>query len=425
MEYISKQTAELEIMKYMDRLPSLLGVKGTKILCPFHGDKKPSMQLYKNEKSAYFFCFGCRRRFSVPEVYYKLKTGNEAQTPEQIIEAYNMLLKDLNLNVQIGSLSSDVYEFSLKSMNKEIYNRLLTRQLSNTTFEFLKSKGFTASDIPYKYFISDVVKFDYNKIIDELAGKYKVQVDDVKKTIVPLRQGRIVYAILNESSNIIAYVSRSVNGSEPKYINSGTTPIYSKSNYLYGMHIASAQPHATNAKELVIVEGYNDAIAMWEHNYLNCVALGGTALTNHMVDHIKRWGYKEVTLMLDNDKAGLSSMLKALVVLAKHKIKVNMRILEAGKDIDEMFMQYGSKAYSRTRLVNPYELLYKMDKINELASLLAYYQLDTAEIILSETSIPNDVKYQILYAIAKKKLNDLQISVSGFLDSAKEAFEHV
>lgn len=426
MRYISKEKAELLILERHEEIPKLFDSPKPKILCPFHQDKQPSMQLYRNHKSSYFYCFGCRRRYTVAETYYKYKTGKEAQTTEQILDAYNMVLQALGYNYNVGTISEDVYELNIRTAINAIYKILLTRELSQPAIDFLRSKGFNASDLPYKYYISEMKSTNgFKTFVNKLSQKFKVSIEELYKIMSPVRPNRLIYSILDENSNIIAFASRSLDGSEPKYVNSGTHTLYSKSSVFYGAHIASAQPNATQATDLIIVEGYNDAIAMWEHGYLNTVALGGIALTDKMIKRAKGWGYKSITLMLDHDNAGIKSMLDSLKIISKNKMPVKIRLLEKETDIDEMFMKYGKDAFNRTKVINPIRILYKLGKINEVIEFLFHYDLGFSEKLIEEADISKDVKYEIMYMVSKLKYKHLKQRMSLLLDDAREVIEVV
>jgi DNA primase len=122
-------------------------------------------------------------------------------------------------------------------------------------------------------------------------------------------RGRLMFALRDAEGEVIAFAGRSLDGTNPKYINTAQTSIFDKSHLLYGMDRA----RDAIAKEgvAVVVEGYMDVITAHEHDYRNVVASMGTALTEHQVAQL-RVRAPRVVLALDADAAGQEAMLRSL-----------------------------------------------------------------------------------------------------------------
>jgi DNA primase len=122
-------------------------------------------------------------------------------------------------------------------------------------------------------------------------------------------RGRLMFALRDPEGEVIAFAGRSLDGTNPKYINTAQTSIFDKSHLLYGMDRA----RDAIAKEgvAVVVEGYMDVITAHEHDYRNVVASMGTALTEHQVAQLRARSPR-VVLALDADAAGQEAMLRSL-----------------------------------------------------------------------------------------------------------------
>jgi DNA primase len=121
--------------------------------------------------------------------------------------------------------------------------------------------------------------------------------------------GRLMFPIHNKNGKVIGFGGRALDDSQPKYINTPTTPVFNKKNTLYGLHLA--KQYVRKNDEIVIVEGYMDVISAHQYNFKNVVASMGTALTSEQVLQIKMMASSYV-LALDQDVAGQEATLRSL-----------------------------------------------------------------------------------------------------------------
>jgi len=412
---ISKEKADILMLDIplIDLAQKLFNESKTKIVCPFHEDNKPSMQLYQNHKSVVAYCFGCGRRYSLVDVFSKKSRGRTPANVYELEDTYNDMMKRLGLDRYTVVLEEeDATKFRYLSAMKYLLKKYTTHELSKAAIAFLTSKGIYSSDLSYKYNIIELKNnFSRAEVAKELSEKFKLDEEMISKVLVPFQYKRLIYTIHDDVGNPIAFVSRDLTGSnEYKYINSGNSILYQKSRVLYGMNIASGQPKVSNAKELIVVEGYNDAIALWEHGFYNTVALGGTALTDYMMEHIKSWGYTSLLLMLDGDNAGIKSMIHAINgPIAKAKMLVTLKTLPDGKDIDEVLRDDEHGFYSLP-VMTAFEFLSRHGDVHSLIKYLANYDLADIENLVLKSELEDGDKYRILYECAKIKIeqqNDL------------------
>ena len=121
--------------------------------------------------------------------------------------------------------------------------------------------------------------------------------------------GRLMFPIHDRQGRIAGFGGRSMDGSDPKYINTASTRVFDKRATLYGLHRAAAPIRESGT--VVIVEGYMDAMAAHQHGYQNVVASMGTALTERQVSRLKSIA-RSYVLALDPDTAGQEATLRSL-----------------------------------------------------------------------------------------------------------------
>ncbi len=167
-------------------------------------------------------------------------------------------------------------------------------------------------------------------------------------------RNRLMFPIRDRDGNTVGFGGRALGDAQPKYLNTAQTPVFDKSHLLYGLDLA--KDAIRDANQVVIVEGYMDAIATHEAGYRNVVASMGTALTEAQVNLIKR-GNPEIVLALDADAAGQMATLRGLQTMTENleaemvptlsanrllsferKLKTDIRIvqIDGGKDPDEI-----------------------------------------------------------------------------------------
>lgn len=125
---------------------------------------------------------------------------------------------------------------------------------------------------------------------------------------------RLMFPIWDSRGRVVGFGARSLDGTDPKYLNSSQTPLFDKGKLLYGLH--KARPAIMASGTVVIVEGYMDAIAAHEAGYRNVVAGMGTALTEEQLQSVAR-AAKRFVLALDADAAGSAATLRGVAVASE------------------------------------------------------------------------------------------------------------
>ena len=165
--------------------------------------------------------------------------------------------------------------------------------------------------------------------------------------------GRLMFPIADRRGNVAGFGGRSLDGSDPKYINTAGTDVFDKRNLLYSLHLATEAIRARG--EAVIVEGYMDAIAAHQHGHPNVVASMGTALTDTQLAQL-RSAASSVTLALDADAAGQEATVRKLEevlvaaadrdstaysrqvgpIIRRDQLEIRIALLPEGSDPDDL-----------------------------------------------------------------------------------------
>src|SRR5208337_4930187 len=161
--------------------------------------------------------------------------------------------------------------------------------------------------------------------------------------------GRIMFPISNARGEIIAFGGRATGEAQPKYLNSPETAFFRKGENLFGLD--KAAPAIRKEGRFILVEGYMDVIAMHQAGFTACVAPLGTALTESQVRVLKRCADKAI-LLFDSDAAGQKATDRAIELLEKQDLLVQVAVVGDGKDPADL-VQRGREDDLRSLLEKP------------------------------------------------------------------------
>jgi DNA primase len=150
-----------------------------------------------------------------------------------------------------------------------------------------------------------------------------------------------MFPILGPGGRTLGFGARSLDGSEPKYLNTPETAVYHKREVLYGLEAARAL--LARRGTAWIVEGYMDVLALHQAGFGEAVSVSGTALTDRHALLLRRH-VPRVVLLFDGDEAGRAAILRSLPPLLQVGLEVTVALLPAGEDPDSLARRGGPEA---------------------------------------------------------------------------------
>lgn len=326
-------------------------------LCPFHNEKSPSFNV--SPQKQFFHCFGCGEGGDVITFVQKIEkvSFNEAlhtladragiKLDEGIDPREEAKIKAVKRIFKMNTEAAKFFYRELIQKGKEgekntatinPYGYLIKRGLDaatitrfglgfapdswNSLINYLRSKGFTENEILNAGLASKSLK--NGRIYDRFRN-------------------RIMFPIIDLKGNVIAFGGRVMDDSKPKYLNSPETPVFHKGLGLYGLNFLK---EVEGLKDIIIVEGYMDVIAMHHHGFGNTVASLGTAFTEQQAKLLKRFS-DNIIIAYDQDLAGQNATVKGLGILEKEGCNIKVLKTPSGKDPDEYLRKEGSEAMEK------------------------------------------------------------------------------
>jgi len=367
--------------------------KNHKGLCPFHNEKTPSFFVSKERN--YFHCFGCGEKGDAITFIGKYKHLSYVESLEFLADKYHIEVE------RTGSVDQSPSHDRLYQINEEamqFYQLFLTNmEKGQPALEYLKKRGLDVHTI--RYFEIGYAPKEMDTLYQQLHSKYEeidlLTIGLIKKSqsggYYDLFRDRIVFPIKNEAGKVVGFSGRLYEPSEtePKYVNSPYTEIFTKGEILYNLD--KAQPFIRRENRVVLYEGFLDVIASVKAGVKEAVCSMGTQLTENQAALIKKYTDK-VVLCYDGDKAGFEAMAKAIKLLIAHKLEVAIVLLPEGLDPDDYVKKYSQKAFAEylaTKQIDIYEFLYqhmKQDFDLTKASQIEMFKLKVFDFLLQKAS---------------------------------------
>lgn len=312
-------------------------------LCPFHQEKTPSFMVSQSKQI--FHCFGCGAGGDV--ITFLLKHDSLS-----FHEAVTMLAKKAGIPMDAG-------RFDQKSIQKDELIRKALQEAGNffadklqgTKYaeEYFKMRGVSLESLElfqlgyappgWSNLLSHLRKAGYSDDVIKEAG---LAVSGSKGTYDMFRD-RIMFPIRSMNGNVIAFGGRARDDSMPKYINSPETPVFKKSETLYGLH--TGKDAIRNKGFVIIVEGYMDVIICYQFGFQNVVAPLGTALTSGHLQRLRKMTNAAV-VVFDGDAAGTNAAKRSIPLLCQNNFKAKLLLLPGNEDPDSYLRKNGSEAFS-------------------------------------------------------------------------------
>ncbi|MGH7731958.1 MAG: DNA primase, partial [Candidatus Eiseniibacteriota bacterium] len=317
-------------------------------LCPFHKEKSPSFSV--NADRQFYHCFGC-------------KAGGDVfrfiQETEKVgfLEAVELLSRRVGIPVperRAGerALRTPLLE-ALEQAATAYQQWLADPDRGRAVRDYLGARGIDVETI--RAFRIGLAPEGWSNLADRLGPR--LGEDALVQAGLAMRResgtgvydrfrNRLMVPLIAPGGAVVGFGARALGDEQPKYLNSPETPVYHKGSFLFALD--AARRSADVAGEVVVVEGYFDAIALHQAGLTHTVATSGTALTADQARLLRR-AAPRVALTYDGDDAGREAMMRSLAVLLAEGLDVAVVDLPQGEDPDTLVRRGGAEAWHALR----------------------------------------------------------------------------
>jgi len=315
-------------------------------LCPFHNEKTPSFSV--NAERGFFHCFGCGAGGTVFNFVMRTEGLSFPEAIESLARRYSVTLPERGAEGGPGAGERDG-ALRANQIAADFFVHVLWKTPDGAAArEYLSARG-VAAETARTFMLGFAPERPANlaRALEKrglLAAAVRLGL--VKQDGAGTRdmfRGRLMFPIRDGQGRVLAFGGRVLDQRLPKYINSPESPLYSKSRNVYGLYEARAAIASTD--RAIVVEGYLDAIAVWQAGFKETVASLGTALT---VDQLRLLGRltRNVLACFDGDAAGRKASLRALEIFLAAGLLGRGIFIPPGFDPDTFIKERGAQAFA-------------------------------------------------------------------------------
>ena len=324
-------------------------------LCPFHQEKTPSFSV--NPERGFFHCFGCGAGGTVFNFIMKTEGLTFPEAVRQIARRYGVEVPESGpAGGPSGSEREALYRANQAAA--DFYESALWKSAAGAGARaYLEARGIsTATAHAYKVGFAPGEPVWLSRALEKRGlSEAGLKLGLLKRDpagIHDMFRARVMFPIRDVQGRVVAFGGRVLDDRMPKYLNSPESPLYSKTRTLYGLFEARQAIAARD--RAILVEGYVDAIMLWQAGFKEVIAGCGTALTVEQLRMLARHT-RNVLACFDGDGAGRKASLRALEIFLQAGLLGRGIFIPSGFDPDTFVREQGAESFAR--LADSAELL--------------------------------------------------------------------
>ncbi len=318
-------------------------------LCPFHSEKTPSFHVHPDR--GFFKCFGCGAGGDVITFIQKLEGAAFGDAVRTLAAKAGIELEPENPHASRARTEREaIYEAN--RIAAEYFGRMLAGEHGAAARAYCAKRGFSAATI--ERFGLGYAPDSWSGLVGELERHgVELHLAATAGLVKPGQRGyydfyreRLMVPTYATTGEVVAFGGRMLGEGEPKYLNTATTPVYTKGHHLFALNLARRA--ARSDRTLIVVEGYLDCIALHQAGFENAVAALGTAFTVEQAAELRKYA-EYIYLCFDGDAAGSGAATKAIDTASKiienTGSSVRIVLLPPGDDPDSFVRARGAAEF--------------------------------------------------------------------------------
>ena len=358
-DFIDELLTRTDIIDVIDAyVPLKKAGKNHKACCPFHEEKTPSFNV--NQDKQFYYCFGCTASgTAITFLMEHLRIGFVEAIEDLASRAGMEIPREAYNSGDSSSVSNKLYEL-LESITEYYTNELKNNKNTNNIINYIKKRNINnETRVEFELGFAPpgwdnlVSNFGKSKETIKLLVDAGVIIKNDRGSYYDRFRNRLIFPIRDQRGRVIGFGGRVLGDETPKYLNSPETQIFQKGRELYGLF--QARKASRDLKDIYIVEGYMDVIALAQFGIKNVVATLGTAATFEHIGKLFRITNKLI-FCFDGDKAGKKAAWRALensLSLLKNGRQVYFIFLPNNEDPDTFVNKNGKNAFINTKMLTP------------------------------------------------------------------------
>ena len=319
-------------------------------LCPFHAEKTPSFSVVDDD--GFYHCFGCGVHGDAISFLREMDGLEFMEAVERLAEMAGLAVPR---TVPQDPAASRQRKAALDILEETtlFFEAALRRDDGRDATRYLKQRGLDSA-IVKTYRIGYSPRMGLRAALEDkgfsdedMLAAGVIRKSDRDGSLYDYFRDRVMFPIENRQGKVIAFGARALGDAQPKYLNSGEGPTFSKKAVLYGW--VQAREGLRRNLPLVVAEGYMDVIAIHHSGAAAAVAPLGTALTPEQIALLWKL-HDEPVLCFDGDAAGQRAQTRALeriLPLLEPGRSARLAVLPEGKDPDDLIAASGPEGFRK------------------------------------------------------------------------------
>ena len=328
-------------------------------ICPFHDDSKPSMTV--SPQKQFYYCFSCGAGGNAIKFLMEFTRNNFTDVVLSLAKKNDIRIESLEGSqneIYKKQLSKREQIFKVLRISKNWFKSQLYDTKGVHALNYLRSKRSLEKDV-IEQFELGFAPNSWNDLYNYLVNVEKFSFESVKNAglvitknetnkIYDRFRNRLMVPIFDYQGRVVAFGGRSLDGAEPKYLNSPETDVFEKGKMLFAFDKASN--NIRKKDQAIVVEGYFDVITLHSKGINNSVASLGTALNKYQISQLCRFSdNKNVVINFDSDNAGILATKRIIGEVESLSLyeQINLKILQLNnfKDPDEYLRKHSANDY--------------------------------------------------------------------------------
>ena len=322
--------------------------------CPFHHEKTPSFTVHA--EGQFYHCFGCGASGDVITFIREIESVDFMDAVKILAERAKMPLPEMNFDTEKTAEQKRRRDAVLQILRAAAHFYLdnLNSGRADAHVQYIVDRKIAAS-IVRKFGLGASLDFrslpqfllDKGFRRDDILESGAVALSEKNGRLIDAQGGRLIFPVINAFGDVIAFGGRVLGKTDfAKYKNTRETIVFNKSKTLYNINLVKKLKKAAGLKDIIVVEGYMDTLALYQAGFQNVVASMGTALTKDQARLAKRYA-DSVYISYDGDFAGQKGAIRGLEILRDEQINVRVVPLPEGLDPDDVIKKQGSEGYQK------------------------------------------------------------------------------
>jgi DNA primase len=348
--FINEMLARADIVDIIERRITLKkSGKNYSACCPFHNEKTPSFSVSPDKQ--FYYCFGCGASGNALTFIMEYEGQEFVAAIEDLAQTMGLEVPRESFDGPKAPSHEHLYRL-MSDVSAHYQHQLKNNPAAKSAIDYLKKRGLSG-EVAKRYGIGYApdewqnllkLKTDSDDLTLDLIDTGMMIKNDKGHTYDRFRD-RVMFPIRNRRGHTIGFGGRIIDNGEPKYLNSPETKLFHKGQELYGLY--EMRKELRSIKQVLIVEGYMDVVALAQFGINNATATLGTATSSEHLQTLFRLCSK-VVFCFDGDKAGKAAALRALqnaLPLMREAREIRIMFLPDGEDPDSMVRKVGADSF--------------------------------------------------------------------------------